>query len=606
MLPSLDHIITSLPILIILIVVYCLLVIGTYFLSIKSNPNFKWLQFLLIALIYFGFAGILLQPTNKVLEPSFTAYLYTEAIADKENFKIGKDERHFQLDNQFNPNFENVINAKQILAQHPTVDSIIVLGNNLTTKQLQNWPAISTRFYNKNNSNSHLTVNFNYQKTILLGSKNNIELIIKDSLEQFSNYSVVHPFLQIDSGKIDNTDFKKYFSFNPTAAGNYVGSLKLKNNESQLIETFAFPFEVIDRKPIKIFIMNAYPNFESKYLATWLGEQGHQLLINTNMSKNKFDYKRVNLVGEGPIQFNQTNLKNIDLLIIDGTSLSKLTEYENNLLNQQMKKGLNVLIRYDAGINSNFKVGNNNVKISTDIKVSQAAYTLKNKANDLSLDVNFYPNQSSLKGSNTFSSIYNKQLLSHNRSTWNRLGITFIKDSHSALLNGDKVAYHWLWSSIINELLPADIKRKNEWTINEQYPTVSENISIQLITKEGSPIATITQPNNIEQKLMLTQDYVIGNRFYTNFKPEENGWHYFSTAKDKSKQTIYIYAKQDNKIEKERSKAAMKSALINSIENKKTSNEKLVEVYTKKPINPLLFWFLSIVSLATLWWLEKK
>jgi len=559
----------------------------------------------LIALSFLGLFGLILQPTLQSKENRLTAYLHTNIDTKNAKFVETNNTKHFQFNDQLNPNFITVIKAEQIKEQYPTVDSIIVLGNSISKSQLQNWPALPTRFINQTSKSNSTEVSLQQAKTNLLGATNTIKISIKDSLQQFNRYVLEHPFLPIDSNQLNESSFEKEIAFNAIAAGNYTTHLSLMDDSTNQKATYVTPFQVLDRAPLNIFMLNAYPNFESKYLGEWLGKQGHQMLISTKISKNKFNYKRINITGEGPIQFNKNTLNDIELLIIDGTSLANLTEYENKLLQELMKKGLHIFIKYDAGIKTANSFWQNKLNISTDVKVSQAAYTLNNKSNDMSIDLNFYPNKSNLKSSQLFGSIYNAQILSHNRSSWSRIGISFIEKSHTAILKGNKVAYHWLWSSIINEMLPTKVSTENDWILTDAYPTEGEEFEVALISKEESPKAFIENSNGEQKAIILTQDYIIDSRFNAKINSPESGWHYLFTEKNKDKKAIYIYGIADNQLQKQQAEKATINALQQSIEKQTFTNDQQADVYTKKPISPIWFWLISIFALSLLWWLEK-
>jgi len=41
-------------------------------------------------------------------------------------------------------------------------------------------------------------------------------------------------------------------------------------------------------------MLNGHPDFEHKHLKNWLAKQGHQLSVRTQISRQKFQFDRIN------------------------------------------------------------------------------------------------------------------------------------------------------------------------------------------------------------------------------------------------------------------------------------------------------------------------
>jgi len=115
------------------------------------------------------------------------------------------------------------------------------------------------------------------------------------------------------------------------------------------IEQENIPVEVLPVRPRKILILAASPDFENRFLAGWLSEKGHGVVVRTAISKDKYDHAFLNTPAMAVDHLSSSLLAQFDGVIADAAELRAIAPAEHAALwNAIAEKGLGLVIKADS------------------------------------------------------------------------------------------------------------------------------------------------------------------------------------------------------------------------------------------------------------------
>ncbi|NQV75825.1 MAG: hypothetical protein HQ491_07215, partial [Bacteroidetes bacterium] len=114
------------------------------------------------------------------------------------------------------------------------------------------------------------------------------------------------------------------------------------------LSTEEVPMMVKERESMRILILASSPDFENKFLKNWLAQQGYSLSVRTTISTAKYSTEFLNSRKNDLNRINTTLLNDFDILIGDMSELSRLSNLENQAVQNQVNKGMGLIIKADA------------------------------------------------------------------------------------------------------------------------------------------------------------------------------------------------------------------------------------------------------------------
>lgn len=115
------------------------------------------------------------------------------------------------------------------------------------------------------------------------------------------------------------------------------------------MEQESIPVEVLPARPLKILMLAASPDFENRFLAGWLAEKGHSVVVRTAISKDKYDHAFLNTPAMAVDHLSSSLLAPFDVVIADAAELKAIAPAEHAALwNTIAEKGLGLVIKADT------------------------------------------------------------------------------------------------------------------------------------------------------------------------------------------------------------------------------------------------------------------
>ncbi|WP_375324158.1 hypothetical protein [Flagellimonas sp. GZD32] len=382
------------------------------------------------------------------------------------------------------------------------------------------------------------------------------------------------------------------FTAQPKASGHFVYQLEVKNAEGEVVASEPVPFMVEDREPLHILILNTFPTFESKYLKNYLAEKGHQVLVRSQLTKNKYKFEYFNRDAQPIYQVSKQALEAFDLLVFDVESYVNLGRTALTALTESMaENGLGVFVQPSDKL---FTLSKNQMPIGFDADFDT----------DISLG---NPPQSLQKYPFAYQQEFPLQTIKMDSTTIaaylpqgkGKMGTSILQNTYQLVLDGKPESYAAIWTEIMDALVPA-IEKSSSWKMETKIPRVDEPAEFWVQTS-ASPLEVVSETNS---NIPLIQDVSISSRWKGTQYPRKQGWNQLEIPADSTSQFSYYVFGENERASV--SKQLVYEQNLRQFGQNKSSNP-IVSTTSKKmePISPLWFFVPFLLSLG--WrWLEPK
>ena len=261
---------------------------------------------------------------------------------------------------------------EDIIWAEPTLQHLVVIGDGMTMQQWQrfkqrkgsNDPAISVTL--KKGSAVTGLVSMRWQRQLNRGQWQRVSGVLqvapaeaKGNLQQ----TLYHVYLKDPAGQVvaqqavrDGETFELLVNVKTEGLWQYQLALAKASDDITVVEE-NLAFEVTRPSLAKLLIRQSAPSFETRHVKNWAVEQGAQVTVETQISKNRYisqhaNYPQEDRSDEKTAQVDSfdtlSTLDQYDLLIIDARGLMKLSQHQQDNLAVAVKRGLGVLVIVDS------------------------------------------------------------------------------------------------------------------------------------------------------------------------------------------------------------------------------------------------------------------
>jgi hypothetical protein len=387
----------------------------------------------------------------------------------------------------------------------------------------------------------------------------------------------------------------KEFELNtvPKSGGRIVYHL-LATTGTDTLENENLPVEINPVKPLKVLILSASPDFETRFLKNWLAENGYEAAVRSTISKDKSSSEYANMQTVKMEHLNAGILEQFDVVIGDLSVLKT----EGALKYEVTQKGLGVIIRADSlskgssWLQTDFPIEKLAVKNPSPVALNIRGR--KNKSAPLKTDQTFIKEIPSIQA--LVADAQNHSLVSSSLAGSGRLVFTATTNSYNWMLAGDKDDYAAFWSLLIKNAARKTPVSEN-WSVSK-FPTVNEPIDLQLQSAQS--------PGKISADSSMiapTQNPDIPFEWNNRYWPATKGWHVIK-KNDGQAQWWYVYGKDDWKSVKAAEKLTVtrhytEVYAVNGSVTKQIHEKVRIEV-------PKIYFYLLLLAACVYLWAEAK
>jgi len=373
--------------------------------------------------------------------------------------------------------------------------------------------------------------------------------------------------------------------------GKYLLNLIEKDSLGNSIRKKPLPIIVAEQNQLNILILNNFPTFETKYLKNYLAEKGHQVLIRSQLTTNRFKYEYFNMDDRPFAAITKKALAPFDLLIIDAISLQNLSKSKRNTLENSVRAdGLGIFIQPN---DSYFQSHRNLFSfkfVPDDNKTSTLEACPK-------IDIESYPfSFNSEFGLETILKDKSKPLSAYKRMGAGKVGTTLFKNTYELLLNGHTEVYQHIWSEIAENLSESE-NPIAEWHSDTPFTFNDEPFNFKLRTTIPHPMVSANGDYNIPMR----QDLNIASLWKGVTYPRDIGWEKQYIQQDTTAVFEYYVTTSTHW----QTLVANNTITTNTRHfNTQYQSEQSI-TKPMKPINSIWFYLIFIISMGYLW-LEPK
>ncbi|WP_217607341.1 hypothetical protein [Chitinophaga sp. GbtcB8] len=306
------------------------------------------------------------------------------------------------------------------------------------------------------------------------------------------------------------------FNTRPKQAGRALYSLIAVAKDT--IEKETIPLEVVPLKPLKVLLLAAAPDFEHKFLAGWLSQNGYMVAARTAISKNKYSYTYLDTTRFPLEQLTPALLNAFDVLVADAGALAALNARELAAIRTQVAdKGLGLLVKTDSGAVRNFY--NQPFPLTATADKSERPVTLQLAGTTAMLRMEAPVYITSTPGTQALVTDAQQHILAGSSLYGSgKLVNTTLHTTYSWLLAGNRESYQNLWSLLLQKAARTK-PHTAQWFIGTALPRVRMPVTLRLETSMPQPTATINGA-----RLSLAQDAVLPFQWQGVYWPMQAGW----------------------------------------------------------------------------------
>jgi len=552
----------------------------------KEKSKYPSITFFIHSLIGFitccSLCLIVLKPLTHASKKPFQTAIITDGY---DNNQLDSLKKVFPdlITHKYNPN-------KSILNKTSIPESVFVVGHGIKPYDLWQLDSVETTYIGGDELKGVTHVNYNTNNTIgkrvifkgrYLNAQTGNRLVLKSP----SGKSIDSVFLSSKKKQ----DFELSASLN--TKGNFLYHLIEKDSTEKNINKNPLPITVNNQASLKILVINDFPTFETKYLKNYLAEKGHEVLIRSQLTKDKYKYEYFNMSKRLTVSLNKKNLKAYDLLIIDSNSLNKLSRNNLNSIKKAIQEdGLGVFIQVDQ----NFYSSNNKLTSFAFRRDKNNTVALKNWPRT---KIKTYPfkfkSEFSIQPIETSDT---KTISAYKNMGNGRIGTTLALNSYELKLNGNPEVYQELWSKILENLSKKEALTA-DWSVSSFPLFPNEPMNFILRTKIENPQVLVSE----SAKIPLQQDVDITSLWEGTTYPKQTGWETLKIEQDSS--LILNYYVQDSIHWK--TLKAHQTIIKNKQHFNGNSQIKKGTPKSAVPINLIWFYIPFLLSIGYLW-LEPK
>lgn len=375
------------------------------------------------------------------------------------------------------------------------------------------------------------------------------------------------------------------------AKGKYIFELVEKDTMGKQLSKDPIPVIVENEIPLKIALINGFPTFESKYLKNYLAAMGHEVVVRSQITKDRFKYEYFN-TGERIIgNLSKSKLESYDLIIIDAKSLRDVNRSSRLALERSIKEeGLGVLIQVDASF---FGSSGNLERFGFD-RNQKTTVTLESFPK-VKMEKHPYQFREEF-GMEPLHRDKDAQIVSaYKRRGKGRIGTTILTNTYELILNGEAEQYRQLWSEII-ERLGKKQDHQISWKTSSVHAIKDHPFDFELRTLLKDPEVKTGKGYDIALRNTIDVPTVWKGRSY----PLKEGWHSLGFVQDSSRRFHYFV--QDTSSWKART--AYDKVMANKRFLGKTTVGKEKNRSAKR-VSPLVFFGVFLMCIGALWLLPK-
>jgi len=547
-----------------------------------------------------GLAGIALPLTyqvNTTLQNKPEVILLTAGF-NPDSLSRYNNSRLFTLDNGIKKQYQRAIllNTIDELATDSSVTQLRVFGDGLDEEQLQQLHHLPLIFHPEVLKQGITAIGWNERL------KAGEELRVQGTFKNSSAYPIKLLLnglgTSLDSAVIKPESTATFQLKNtPKISGRAVYHL-LTITGRDTLENESLPIQIEATTPLKVWMLTASPDFESRFLKNWLTANGYAVASRSVISKDKFNTEFINLEQVPLERLSAQTIDKFDVLVGDLSVLKSLSTQEAAVLKTEVnQKGLGIIVRADSSS------GNSWLQHNFPVAALQGRDTLASgliiRGRDQHLD-KLNPGSFYIKPQQGTQPLVQDErgriLVSSTLAGDGKLIYTSLNNTFNWMLAGSENDYTALWTLLIHQASRKTLVNEY-WSVSTPVPTVSNPVNLQLQSSGG----TISKAGPI--MLAPQQSQLLPFEYQYHYWPQKPGWQ---SVKTNNGALNWWYVYQENEW---KSLRILKKQLDtkNYNINSRNTNNVTKQIQKKATISvSKIYAYILLLLACTFLWFEPK
>ena len=462
----------------------------------------------------------------------------------------------------------------------PTLQHLVVIGDGMTMQQWQrfkqrkgsNDPAISVTL--KKGIAVTGLVSMRWQRQLNRGQWQRVSGVLQVApAEAIGNLqqTIYHVYLKDPAGQVvaqqavrDGETFELLVNVKTEGLWQYQLALAKASDDITVVEE-NLAFEVTRPSFAKLLIRQSAPSFETRHVKNWAVEQGAQVTVETQISKNSYisqhaNYPQEDRSDEKTAQVDSfdtlSTLDQYDLLIIDARGLMKLSQHQQDNLAVAVKRGLGVLVIGDStlftennlpGVLNQFRISHGSTIESDQSLLSWQFDQAGEPLNVIAADIPASSGFSLVKGAE------GRVIVPGIHWGLGKVAISLTNQTYQWRTAGQRQLYSRYWQflfeslarqSLAPYLLPVENDHLNIarqplprcFSVNENLYSRLADYALRYEGAEGKPVALIPLVDEVNQNMACGVIY-----------PAYSGWQRITLSANEEtlSHSLYVYNESD-------------------------------------------------------------
>lgn len=387
---------------------------------------------------------------------------------------------------------------------------------------------------------------------------------------------------------LETKNLKFSLDTKPKVSGRFVYKLVEKDTTNTIISSDPLPVVIKPKSNLGILIINMFPTFETKYLKNFLAENGHAVLVRSQLTKNTFKFENFNRKQGAVYNFSQSNLSEFDLVIIDIGSYLGLSRASRRALEKRVvDEGLGVFIQPDASLVNIGKRLGFRLKRNTTTEIALPQWP---KVKIPVLAASFEPEVLS----QPILSSPDRVLSAYKTKGEGRLSTSMLTDTCQLVLDGEEATYQYIWSTILSAVSQKSIPivgwESDDWAYKD------EPFRFRLRTLIPNPHVVA----NVQDRIPLRQNIQLSDQWEGVVYPRMRGWNQLRLAQD-STMTMHYYV--NNTADWQQLKAYDVKQENQRAFTGTEPSQAVISVL--KPMSRLWFFVVFVLAMGYLWFVPR-
>lgn len=488
-----------------------------------------------------------------------------------------------------------LLNSADDLANDSNITQLRILGNGLDKEDLQQLGHLPVIF-NPEPINEGITA-ISWNEKLRVGD----ELTIRGSFKNVSAKKIKLILKGLSTGldsMVIGAEATAGFNLStiPKNTGRNIYNLLAIAGADDTIAKEIIPVQIEPAKPLKVLMLTASPDFETRFLKNWLAGQGHAIAVRSAISKNKFNKEFINLEQFPLDHLSASVLDKFDVLIGDLSVLKTLSGAETVALQHEVtQNGLGVIVRADSTLRSNSWLQrdfpSDRLAVKDPMPVSLMLQGKTQKSAKLSAGLIYLDNQNNMQP--LVSDEHGHILAGRTLAGAGKLVFTPLNNTFSWMLNGNKTDYSNLWSLLIIKAARKTPVTET-WNVLSAIPSLSNPVQLQLESAVNPSAIKIG-----EAVVAPQQNDLIPFQWKTTYWPKSPGWQ---SAKQVNGLLNWFYVFKSDEWKSIRAIKKQADTKAYTVQNGINTNvTKQIHEKATIAVSKIYFYVLLIIACVFLW-----